>query len=218
MQHKVSVLRGAVIDASDHLHPLPADTPAYLLAGTRDQPADPESGSSTRTAVPAPRRLSTEMRPPSASTRSLRPTRPDDLVEVRLEFGKLRRDRGLRAAQLEGERHEPLLGAVVEIALDPAPGVVGGGHDARPRRGHLRLGLGPLVAGLFEAKTPPMSTTLATIRRRVNPPREARVGRLRALTGSTLYPLGMTLVRPRVDEHPPVPVVAPRPPFVHVPA
>ena len=32
------------------------------------------------------------------------------------------------------------------------------------------------------------------------------------------YSLGMTLLRPRVDELLPVPAVAPRPPFVHVPA
>jgi len=32
------------------------------------------------------------------------------------------------------------------------------------------------------------------------------------------YPLGMTLLRPRVDELLPVPAVAQRPPFVHVPA
>jgi hypothetical protein len=32
------------------------------------------------------------------------------------------------------------------------------------------------------------------------------------------YPRRMTLLRPLAIEHPPVPAVAPRPPFVHVPA
>ena len=34
--------------------------------------------------------------------------------------------------KLEGERDEPLLGAVVDVALDPATLVVAGGDDARP--------------------------------------------------------------------------------------
>jgi hypothetical protein len=34
---------------------------------------------------------------------------------------------------------------------------------------------------------------------------------------TTRYSLHMTLLRPRVDLLLPVPVVAPRPPFVHVP-
>jgi hypothetical protein len=38
-----------------------------------------------------------------------------------------------RAAELEGERHEPLLGAVVEVALDPAPLLVRSGGDAGAR-------------------------------------------------------------------------------------
>ena len=42
-----------------------------------DQRPASARGSSARTDVPAPGGLSTEMRPPSASTRSLRPTRPE---------------------------------------------------------------------------------------------------------------------------------------------
>ena len=44
----------------------------------------------------------------------------------------------LRSPQLEGERDEPLLGAVVEVALDPPPLVVAGGDDSGPRLLHLR--------------------------------------------------------------------------------
>ena len=39
----------------------------------------------------------------------------------------------LRAAQLEQERDQALLRAVVEVALEPPPRVVGGGDDARSR-------------------------------------------------------------------------------------
>ena len=52
--------------------------------------------------------------------------------------------------QVEGERHEPLLCAVVEVALDAAALVVGRGDDARARvlelrhlRGELRVGVRP---------------------------------------------------------------------------
>ncbi len=40
------------------------------------------------------------------------------------------------------QRHQPLLRAVVEVALDPAPRLVGAGDDAGPRRHQLRLRLG----------------------------------------------------------------------------
>jgi hypothetical protein len=46
--------------------------------------------------------------------------------------------------QLEGEdrAHHALLCAVVQVALDPPPGLVGGGHDTRPRSGELGTALG----------------------------------------------------------------------------
>jgi hypothetical protein len=46
--------------------------------------------------------------------------------------------------------------------------------------------------------------------------KKSDANRLRA--SDPRYPLRMTLLRPRVDELLPVPAVAPRPPFVHVPA
>jgi hypothetical protein len=53
----------------------------------------------------------------------------------------VRRYRRLRRAQPQGERDQPLLGAVVQVALDTAAGVIGGGHDPRPRRGELGIEL-----------------------------------------------------------------------------
>ena len=55
-----------------------------------------------------------------------------------------------RQAQVHGERHQPLLGAVVEVALDPAPLGVAGVDDAGARGAQLldlgaQLGLQPLV-------------------------------------------------------------------------
>ena len=54
----------------------------------------------------------------------------------------LRRYRCLGRAQSQGEGDQSLLGAVVQIPLDAAPGVVGGGHDPRPRGGELGVELG----------------------------------------------------------------------------
>ena len=56
----------------------------------------------------------------------------------------------LRQLELDPQRDEPLLGAVVQVALDPAPLVLGAGRDAGARElelAHRRLGLGgqPLV-------------------------------------------------------------------------
>ena len=51
----------------------------------------------------------------------------------------------LRELQLDPQRDQPLLGAVVQVALDPAPLVLGAGRDAGARELELaqrRLGLG----------------------------------------------------------------------------
>ena len=50
--------------------------------------------------------------------------------------------RGLGGAQLQSERDEPLLCAVVQVALDPVSRLVGGGDDARAGRRQLGLRLG----------------------------------------------------------------------------
>ena len=47
-----------------------------------------------------------------------------------------------RQPQVHRQRHQPLLGAVVEVALDPAPLRVAGLDDPRPRGAQL-LDLGP---------------------------------------------------------------------------
>jgi hypothetical protein len=54
--------------------------------------------------------------------------------EIVCDVGKLLpwaagRGAGCRLARLERQRDEPLLDAVVEVALDPAPGCVGRGDD-----------------------------------------------------------------------------------------
>ncbi len=48
----------------------------------------------------------------------------------------------LRGAQVKGEGDQALLGAVVQVALDAAARLVGGGHDPRPGGGQGGLGLG----------------------------------------------------------------------------
>jgi hypothetical protein len=44
--------------------------------------------------------------------------------QLALELAELRRHRHLHRAQLQPERDEPLLGAVVQIALDPPTGLI----------------------------------------------------------------------------------------------
>ena len=63
----------------------------------------------------------------------------DGAVKLRGELGELRRHGRLCPAQLQRQRDEPLLGSVVQVPLDPAARLVGGGHDARPGGDHLGL-------------------------------------------------------------------------------
>ena len=81
-----------------------------------------------------------------------------DLAQLGERRGQLladARDRGVRRRRVlvdqavgdpqpDRERDEPLLRAVVEVALEPLPLGVAGGDDARPRRRELlaRLGVG----------------------------------------------------------------------------
>ena len=65
--------------------------------------------------------------------------RREQLVDLGVCF---RAELALRAPELERQRHEPLLRAVMEIALDPAALLVRRGDDARPRLLH-RLELRP---------------------------------------------------------------------------
>jgi len=53
----------------------------------------------------------------------------DGVVELRAE---LARQRGLRQAQPQRQGDKPLLGAVVQIPLDPAAGLVRSCDDPRP--------------------------------------------------------------------------------------
>ena len=55
------------------------------------------------------------------------------------QFAGSRRDRCLRLCQLQAESDQPLLGAVMQIALDPATGGIADGHNPRPGSGQLGL-------------------------------------------------------------------------------
>src|ERR1039457_1397377 len=61
--------------------------------------------------------------------------------ERALELVELRGLRRLRRAQLQPARDEPLLDAVVQIALDPPPRLIRGGDDPRPRGHQLGVAL-----------------------------------------------------------------------------
>ena len=67
-----------------------------------------------------------------------------NVVEFGGELVELGRDLGLSRPYLERKRDEPLLRAVVQVTLDAAPGLVGGGDDAGAGRPQLsvRLGIG----------------------------------------------------------------------------
>ena len=58
-------------------------------------------------------------------------------------------------ADLDGHGHQVLLGAVVQVALDLAAGVVGGGHDAGPRGPQLQVALAQLVEGGLQGRVEP---------------------------------------------------------------
>jgi hypothetical protein len=60
---------------------------------------------------------------------------PQVIVHARQPVGNLRQ---LVLEQRELERDEPLLGTVVQVALDPPAGLVRGGDEARPGGGELR--------------------------------------------------------------------------------
>ena len=57
--------------------------------------------------------------------------RPGQLVQDRLCLGRVGFDQTLGRAQVRRQPDQVLLRPVVQVALDPAPLGVGGGHDAR---------------------------------------------------------------------------------------
>ncbi len=65
-----------------------------------------------------------------------------DPADLRPELGHPGRHRGLREAKLEAEGDEALLGPVVQVSLDPPPGLIRGGDDPRPRSRQLGAALG----------------------------------------------------------------------------
>ncbi len=64
-----------------------------------------------------------------------------DPGQLRPEFGLLGRHRRLGGPQVQHQRDQPLLGTVVQVAFDPPPGLVAGGHDPRPGGGQLLAAL-----------------------------------------------------------------------------
>ena len=60
-----------------------------------------------------------------------------DPRQLAAEPGQVGRHGGLRGAELEPERDEPLLGAVVEVALELPPRLVGSGDDTGARGGEV---------------------------------------------------------------------------------
>ena len=66
----------------------------------------------------------------------------DDATELGRQLAGGGWHRRLRGTQLQRQRDQVLLGAVVEVALDPAAGGVGGGHDPGPGGPERGLGLG----------------------------------------------------------------------------
>jgi len=55
-----------------------------------------------------------------------------DPVQLGRQLLQPGRDRRLGGAELQGQRDQPLLGPVVQVALDAAAGLVGGGDDTGP--------------------------------------------------------------------------------------
>ena len=53
-------------------------------------------------------------------------------IELGGELGEIGRHRCPRRAHLQRDRDEPLLGAVMQVAPETAPGLVGGNNDAFP--------------------------------------------------------------------------------------
>ena len=71
--------------------------------------------------------------------------RPFDVGQCLLDEPRRRGpdlDHGARHLERDDGVHQPLLRAVVDVALQAPSGLVGGGDDARPRGGELRLRLG----------------------------------------------------------------------------
>ena len=107
--------------ADRSLAPRPATAPAARVPRPRP-PAPPREGASGESRARARAARRSPPRPRPARARARRSRR---VAARRLE------------AERDGERDEPLLGAVVEVALDPPPLGVGRGDDPAARRAYL---------------------------------------------------------------------------------
>ncbi len=77
-----------------------------------------------------------------------------EACQLLLQLGLIRRHSFLGKAELQGQRHQTLLDAVVEVAFDPAPGLVGGGDHAGAGGGELGLAHGVGDGGGRELREP----------------------------------------------------------------
>ena len=55
----------------------------------------------------------------------------DGAVQSHPQLARLRRHLRLRHPKLQRQRHQPLLGTVVQVAFDAPAGLIGGCHDPR---------------------------------------------------------------------------------------
>ena len=104
-------------------------------AGPRARPARAAAPARVRIAGCRPRAISRSSSSPTPSSCS------DSLEQLRRDL-RARLQLRLRDAQLDRDRHEMLLRAVVEVALQPAPLLVARPrHEPRARRDQVRAGL-----------------------------------------------------------------------------
>ena len=94
-----------------------------------------------------------------------------EALEVGDGLGRVALEPPTREPDVERHRHEPLLGAVVQVALDPPPGGVGGLDDPHARCAQL---LGPGVLDLLDAQRLLGPAALRHVEERAVDPRAAR--------------------------------------------
>lgn len=102
-----------------------------------------------------------------------------NLRHLPFHVGEFGRHRELRSPELEAERHQSLLGSVVQVPLDPSTGLVGGRHDPdRDAARSARLRSRELAMMLNERSRSPISPgELSGMRVVRSPPARPDVGR-----------------------------------------
>ena len=94
-----------------------------------------------------------------------------DPVQLPPELGLGGRHGRLRGPQVKHQGDQPLLGAVVQVALDPPAGLVAGGHDPGPRGRQLLAALLQEPAMVLKLRSStPISPTSSAMRTPRSPP------------------------------------------------